>query len=207
MLALALGRALPERLAAKSWGGKFVASLYDSKVLVIGGGGIAEELLRLLAAFRVDATVVRRSNFPLAGANKTVPLDQLDTHLPDADFVFIASALTDETERLFNSNRFAVMKPSAYLVNVARGAIVDSQALEQALRTGEIAGAGVDVTEPEPLPDGHSLWDTPNLIITPHTADTPEQCVRLLADRIELNVRALIAGSTLDGLVNLELGY
>jgi phosphoglycerate dehydrogenase-like enzyme len=84
---------------------------------------------------------------------------------------------------------------------------VDSQALEQALRTGEIAGAGVDVTEPEPLPDGHSLWDTPNLIITPHTADTPEQCVRLLADRIELNVRALIAGSTLDGLVNLELGY
>lgn len=207
MLALALGRALPKRLAAKSWGGKFAASLFDSRVLIIGGGGIAEELLRLLAAFRVDATVVRRSNLPLAGANITVPLDQLDAHLPDADFVFIASALTDETERLFDSNRFAVMKPSAYLVNVARGAIVDTQALEQALRTGQIAGAGVDVTDPEPLPDGHSLWDTPNLIITPHTADTPEQCVRLLADRIEFNVRALIDGSALDGLVNLELGY
>jgi phosphoglycerate dehydrogenase-like enzyme len=207
MLALALGRALPERLAAKSWGAKFAASLFDSKVLIVGGGGIAEELLRLLAPFRVEATVVRRSNLPLSGARETVTPEELNTYLPDADFVFIASALTSETSKLFDSNRFAMMKPSSYLVNIARGAIVDSAALEKALRSGQIAGAGVDVTDPEPLPDGHSLWTTPNLIITPHTADTPEQCVRLLADRIGLNVRALIEGSHLDGLVNLELGY
>ncbi len=207
MLALALGRSLPVRLAANSWGAKFAASLFDSKVLIVGGGGIAEELLRLLTPFRVEATVVRRSNLPLSGARETVTLEELNNYLPDADFVFIASALTSKTSKLFDSNRFAMMKPSSYLVNIARGAIVDSAALEKALRSGQIAGAGVDVTDPEPLPDGHSLWTTPNLIITPHTADTPEQCVRLLAERIGLNVRALIEGSHLDGLVNLELGY
>lgn len=207
MLALALGRALPERLAAKTWGRKFAASLFDSKVLVVGGGGIAEEILRLLEPFRVDATVVRRSQVALARSNRTVGLSELDSALADADFVFIASALTQETEKLFDADRFARMKPSAYLVNIARGAIVDSQALETALITGQISGAGIDVTDPEPLPDGHSLWQAPNLIITPHTADTPEQCVRLLADRIVLNVSALIAGSELVGSVNLELGY
>jgi phosphoglycerate dehydrogenase-like enzyme len=207
MLALALGRALPERLAAKSWGGKFAASLFDSNVLIVGGGGIAEELLRLLAAFRVDATVIRRSASPLAGANRTAQLEDLNDYLPEADFVFIASALIDETKQLFDATRFAFMKPSAYLVNIARGAIVDSKALEQALRTGQIAGAGIDVTDPEPLPHGHNLWNTPNLIITPHTADTPEQCVRLLSARVERNVGAIIEGTNLDGLVNLELGY
>lgn len=207
MLALALGRALPERLAAKTWGGKFAASLFDSNVLVIGGGGIAEEILRLLAPFRVEATVVRRSTEPLTLAKSTVGLAELDAALSEADFVFIASALTQETSKLFDTDRFSRMKSSAYLVNIARGAIVDTDALEIALKSGQIAGAGIDVTDPEPLPDGHSLWDTPNLIITPHTADTPEQCIRLLADRIVLNVRALINGSDLVGRVNLELGY
>lgn len=207
MLALALGRALPERLAAKTWGEKFAASLFDSKVLIVGGGGIAEELLRLLAPFRVDATVARRSSDPLAGANRVIGLSDLNANLPTADFVFVASALTVETKGLFDSSRFALMKPTAYLINIARGAIVDSNALEQALVKGEIAGAGVDVTDPEPLPDGHSLWNTPNLIITPHTADTPEQCIRLLSDRIVLNVNALIQGTALVGEVNLDLGY
>lgn len=207
MLALALGRALPERLAAKSWGGKFAASLFDSKVVVIGGGGIADEILRLLAPFRVETTVVRRSAEPLARAKRTVGLADLDLALSEADFVFIASALTEETLRLFDSDRFSRMKPSAYLVNIARGAIVDTAALEKALKTGQIAGAGIDVTDPEPLPEGHSLWDTPNLIITPHTADTPEQCVRLLSERIVLNTSALIEGSELVGFVNLDLGY
>ena len=207
MLALALGRALPERLAAKSWGRKFAVSLFDSNVLIVGGGGIAEELLRILAPFRVSTTVVRRSTESLAGATMTIGLGDLDSHLGDADFVFIASALTEETKGLFDSTLFSRMKRSAYLVNIARGAIVDSSALELALNTGQIAGAGIDVTDPEPLPDGHSLWNVPNLIITPHTADTPEQCVRLLSERIVLNVQAIIRATPLVGQVNLELGY
>ena len=207
MLALALGRALPERLAAKSWGRKFAVSLFDSNVLIVGGGGITEELLRLLAPFRVSSTVVRRSTNALLGADRTVGLSELESHLAGADFVFIASALTEETKGLFDSDMFSRMKQSAYLVNIARGAIVDSRALEVALTAGQIAGAGIDVTDPEPLPDGHPLWNVPNLIITPHTADTPEQCVRLLSDRIVLNVQAIIHGSPLVGQVNLELGY
>jgi phosphoglycerate dehydrogenase-like enzyme len=207
MLALALGRALPERLAAKSWGRKFAVSLFDSNVLIVGGGGIAEELLRILAPFRVSTTVVRRSTESLAGATMTIGLGDLDSHLGDADFVFIATALTEETKGLFDSTLFSRMKQSAYLVNIARGAIVDSSALELALNTGQIAGAGIDVTDPEPLPDGHSLWNVPNLIITPHTADTPEQCVRLLSERIVLNVQAIIRATPLVGQVNLELGY
>jgi phosphoglycerate dehydrogenase-like enzyme len=207
MLALALGRALPERLAAKSWGRKFAVSLFDSNVLIVGGGGITEELLRLLAPFRVTSTVVRRSTKPLFGAGKTIGLGELGPHIAGADFVFIASALTEETKGLFDSAVFSQMKQSAYLVNIARGAIVDSVALELALTSGQIAGAGIDVTDPEPLPDGHSLWNVPNLIITPHTADTPEQCVRLLSNRIVLNVQAVIQGTPLVGQVNLELGY
>lgn len=207
MLALALARALPERIKAKSWGSKFAATLFDSRVVIVGGGGIAEELVRLLQPFRAQIAVVRREQRSISGASQVTDIEGLDGLLPSADFVFIACALTAETKGLFNTHRFKLMKSSAYLINIARGEIVNSADLESALRTNLIAGAGVDVTDPEPLPDGHSLWDTPNLIITPHTADTPEMCVRLLAERIERNVRLLIAGEQPEGKVNLNLGY
>jgi phosphoglycerate dehydrogenase-like enzyme len=207
MLALALARALPERIRANTWGEKFAATLFDSKVLILGGGGIAQEILRLLTPFRVTATVFRRSSDLIDGAKVITSLNDLDSEIADADFIFIASALTSETQGLFDSDRFALMKPSAYLINIARGGIVDSLALEQALRNGTIAGAGIDVTDPEPLPDGHSLWSVPNLIITPHTADTPEMCVRLLSERIVRNVSALASNAALEGSVNLKLGY
>ena len=207
MLALALARTLPERITAKSWGRKFAATLFDSSVVIVGGGGIAEEIVRLLKPFRAQITVVRREPRPMAGVSQVTDISGLDGLLPMADFVFIACALTAETNGLLNYRRFKLMKSSAYLINIARGAIVDTDDLESALRAKLIAGAGIDVTDPEPLPDGHSLWDTPNMIITPHTADTPEMCVRLLADRIHKNVRHLIAGEQLEGEVNLNLGY
>ncbi|MFM6967205.1 MAG: NAD(P)-dependent oxidoreductase [Rhodoluna sp.] len=207
MLALALARVLPERLAAKTWGRKFAASLYDAKVLILGGGGIAEELVRLLAPFRADISVIRRNVTPMACVSRVADLSSLDDHLATADFVFVAAALTEETHGIFNAERFERMKASAYFVNVARGAIVDSRALADALTAGALAGAGIDVTDPEPLPDGHFLWSAPNLIITPHTADTPEMCVGLLAERIIENVVALRAGEPLVGQVNLKLGY
>ena len=207
MLALALARALPERLAAKTWGRKFAATLFDSKVVIVGGGGIAEELVRLLAPFRPEISVVRREVREMTGVTRVSNLDDLDQLLPTADFVFSTSALTEETRGLFNSRRFGLMKPSAYFINIARGAIVNTADLEAALRGKLIAGAGIDVTDPEPLPDGHSLWEAPNLIITPHTADTPEMCVRLLSERVAENVRRILAGESLEGEVNLKLGY
>jgi phosphoglycerate dehydrogenase-like enzyme len=207
MLALALARVLPERIFANSWGRKFAATLFDSNVVIVGGGGIAEELIRLLTPFRAQITVLRRSIEPMQAVSRVTTLEDLDEVLEDADFVFVASALTKETAGLFDFARFTRMKASAYFINIARGAIVSSAGLEKALREGVIAGAGIDVTDPEPLPDGHSLWNTPNLIITPHTADTPEMCIRLLSERIVENVANLISEKPLVGQVNLKLGY
>ena len=206
-LMLALGRTIPERVRATSWGDKFAVSLYESKVLIVGGGGITAELLRLLEPFSCPVTVVRNSSQPMPGATLTVGLPELDEHLPDADFVVVAAALTPQTEGLFDSKRFSKMKSTAYLINVARGKHVVTEELINALNSGQIAAAALDVTDPEPLPDGHPLWNLSNCLITPHTADTPAQVTRMLADRISVNVKAFCTGGVMVGLVDKELGY
>jgi phosphoglycerate dehydrogenase-like enzyme len=99
------------------------------------------------------------------------------------------------------------MRNDAYLVNVARGEVVNQDDLVSALRSGEIAGAATDVTYPEPLPDDHQMWTVENLIITPHTADTPEIVKRLFAMRLSENVSAWLTGGTLVGVVDPKLGY
>ena len=206
-LCLALARAIPERVRARSWGKKFAVSLYESEVLIVGAGGITEELLRLLKPFGCSVTVVRRSSEPLAGATRTLTFDQLDVALSTADFVVLACALTPETTGLFNRGRLARMKSTSYLVNVARGKHVVTSDLLAALQTGVIAGAALDVTDPEPLPDGHPLWDEPNCLITPHTADTDRQVNRMLADRIYLNTLAYLGKGDWVGEVDPSLGY
>jgi phosphoglycerate dehydrogenase-like enzyme len=206
-LSLAMMRVIPERVVTKTWGRKFAASLYDSNVLIFGGGGITEELLKLLKPFRANVTVIRKNSEPLIEAKQTLGFEQLDSQLPNADLVILAAALTDETRNLFDSSKFAIMKPSAYLVNIARGPMVNTVDLIDALNGGLIAGAAVDVTDPEPLPDGHPLWSAKNVIITPHTADTREQVVRLFSDRIRENLQAYGQGRPLMGVVDPKLGY
>jgi phosphoglycerate dehydrogenase-like enzyme len=207
MLAMALGRVIPERVRAKSWGRKFAASLYDANILIVGAGGITEELIKQLAPFRCKITVVRNRPDQLHGADTTVQLPALDDHLPSADWVFLACSLTESTRDLFDLARFKKMKDSAYLVNVARGPVVNTMDLVQALNEGIIAGAGVDVTDPEPLPDGHPLWSAQNVIITPHTADTNAQVVRLFSIRIGENLAAYKGLGDWVGLVDPNLGY
>ena len=209
-LTLATLRVLPARARASSWATEPEGvSLYGRRVVVIGAGGIALEYLRLLAPFDVDVTVVRRSSSPVEGAARTVTTDQLDAVLPDADVVMIAAAMTSGTAKLIGPHQFSIMKPSARLVNIARGGLVDTDALVDALRSGEIAGAGVDVTDPEPLPDGHPLWETPGAVITPHQADTPEMVEPLLAERVRVNVTAFLggAGEGFVGVVDPVAGY
>lgn len=206
-LSLALMRIIPERVRTQTWGRQFADSLYDSKVLIFGGGGITEELLKLLQPFRPQVTVVRNRAESLPGAAQTVTFDSLDAELPKADLVILAAALTSETRHSFNSVRFELMKNEAYLVNVARGPVVNTDDLVAALNSGQIAGAAVDVTEPEPLPDGHPLWTAKNIIITPHTADTRKQVVRLFSDRIRENVQAYARGDGWVGQVDPDLGY
>jgi phosphoglycerate dehydrogenase-like enzyme len=209
-LTLATLRVLPERARATSWATEPEGvSLYGRTVVVIGAGGIALEYLRLLAPFEVSVTVVRRSSDPVPGADRTVTTDQLDAVLPDADVVMIAAAMTSGTAKLLGAEQFTRMKPSARLVNIARGGLVDTDALVAALRSGEIAGAGLDVTDPEPLPDGHPLWETPGVVITPHQADTPDMVEPLLAERVRANTAAFLggAGEGFVGVVDPAAGY
>ncbi|CAB4625845.1 unannotated protein [freshwater metagenome] len=206
-LSLAMMRVIPERVKANSWGRQFADSLYDSEVLIIGAGGITEELVKLLTPFRAQVTVLRNKKQPMPNASRTLLIEELDSALEKADLVIVACALTKQTQGLFNSAKFSKMKRSAYLVNIARGPIVNTEDLVQALNNEEIAGAAVDVTEPEPLPDGHPLWSAKNIIITPHTADTRAQVVRLFSERIRENVKAFGQDSGWVGEVDPNLGY
>lgn len=210
MLAMALGRILKQRTHAKSWGKKHVDSLYDSKVLIVGGGGIAQELVRLLEPFRSEVVVVRKrpeQPFDHSLFSSCAGFEHLDQKLANANFVVLACALTTETQRLFDAQKFALMQNEAYLINVARGEVIDQDALETALRQKAIAGAAIDVTYPEPLPDGHPLWEVDNLIITPHTADTMEIVTGLFAERLRENVTYWLSGKPLVGVVDTQLGY
>jgi phosphoglycerate dehydrogenase-like enzyme len=206
-LALAGLRVLRRRIMARSWGEPAGETLFGEPVTILGGGGVAASLLKLLAPFGVAATVVRRSGQPAAGANRTVPASGLQDALAGARVVFVALALTPQTERIIGPGQLAAMRPDGWLVNVARGRHVDTDALVAALDAGAIGGAALDVTDPEPLPDGHPLWASPRCIITPHTADTPEMLERLLNVRIRDNVARFAAGEPLVGLVDVAAGY
>jgi phosphoglycerate dehydrogenase-like enzyme len=207
MLALAGLRVLPRRIMARSWGEPQATTLYDAPVTILGGGGITGHLLELLAPFRARVTVVRRSDAPVPGAERTLPVSRLAEALPGALVVFLALALTPQTEHIIGAAELAAMRPDSWLINVARGPLVDTAALAAALTAGQIAGAGLDVTDPEPLPDGNPLWDLENCIITPHTADTPELIRPLLAGRIRENVARFAAGEPLLGLIDPAAGY
>jgi len=207
MLALAGLRMLPDRIVARSWGRSGGASLYDEHVCIVGGGGITARLLELLAPFRVAATVIRRTAAPVPGAARTMPTERLIDALVDAKVVFLALALTPQTERIIGAAQLAAMRPDSWLINVARGKHVDTAALVVALDEGAIAGAALDVTDPEPLPDGHPLWTQPRCIITPHTADTLEMIEWPLARRIQENVARFGAGQPLAGVVDPAAGY
>lgn len=209
--ALTLGltglRQLPARARARSWGPQGAGTLYDASVVVVGGGGITAALLSLLTPFRSRVTVVRRSAAPVPGAARTVGPDRLDDVLPEAVLVVLALALTPETAQVIGSTQLAAMSSSAWLVNVARGGHVDTDALLEALRSEAIGGAALDVTDPEPLPEGHPLWTLPNCLITPHTANPWQTAQPLLARRITDNVRRFSADEPLLGLVDLAAGY
>jgi phosphoglycerate dehydrogenase-like enzyme len=206
-LALAGLRLLPTRIQARSWGTPAGTSLYDQKVTILGGGGITHFLLEQLAPFGVEATVVRRQAEPVPGAARTVTMSELHEVLPEALVVFLALALSPTTTGIIGAPELDLMDGGAWLVNVARGRHVKTDDLVAALGSGSIAGAALDVTDPEPLPDGHPLWDMPNCIITPHTADTIEMIRPLLGERIRENVERYAAGQELIGLVDVETGY
>jgi len=206
-LILAGLRLLKVRARARTWGRPAGESLFGQPVTVVGAGGIATVLMRLLEPFGTPVTVVRRQPEPVPGAARTVTTERLADALPGARAVVITVALTPRTRGLIGQAELAAMAPDAWLVNVARGGVIDTGALTAALEKGQIGGAALDVTDPEPLPAGHPLWDLDNCLITPHTADTEEMTQPLLAGRIAENVGRLAAGTELIGLLDPGQGY
>lgn len=210
-MAIAGLRSLPRWITADSWLPQAGRSLFDGKVTIVGGGGITASLLALLRPYRVTTTVVRRTGRPTDGAAHTVTPDRLHQSLDGADAVFLALALTPDTRHLIDRAALEAMAPHAWLINVARGEHVVTDDLVAALRDGTIGGAGLDVTDPEPLPDGHPLWSLDNCIITPHTGNTQAMARPLLSARITENVRRFVEGggdtSGLVGLVDPVAGY
>jgi len=207
MLALAGLRGMGTYARATSWTGPLGRNLLGARVVVLGGGGITESLLRLLSPFGAEVVVVRRRAEPIDGAARTVTFEHLDDELPDADLVVLALALTPETEGLFDERRLRLLPSHAWLVNVARGRHVVTDDLVRVLADGAIGGAALDVTDPEPLPDGHPLWSEPRCLLTPHVGNTPEMAVPLLSARVRENVRRFLAGEALLGPVDVDAGY
>jgi phosphoglycerate dehydrogenase-like enzyme len=209
--ALALGlaglRGLPERARARRWGPPAGRLLLGAEVTLVGGGGITEALLGLLAPFGVTTTVVRRRGTPVPGATRVVPPGALLDVLPGAALVVLTLPLTEETRGIIDGAALARMDADAWLVNVARGEHVVTDALVEALTRRAIGGAALDVTDPEPLPPGHPLWDLDNCLVTPHMAATPAMAEPLLAERVRQNVERYRRHEPLLGVVDPDLGY
>lgn len=210
-IALALGlaglRSIQTYAAATSWSEQRGRNLLNARVTIIGGGGIAESLIRMLQPFDCHITVVRTSVQHMDGVDDVVGPDRLADSLPGADLVVLALALTPDTVGLIGADELGLMEPHAWIVNVARGQHIVTDELVDALRAGGIGGAGLEVTDPEPLPDGHPLWSLENCVITPHTGTTRDMAEPLLAARVRENVSRFAAGRELVGRVDVRAGY
>lgn len=175
---------------------------------IVGFGGVGQALMRRALAFDMEVIVVKRAppENPVDGV-QVWPQDRLCDMLDRADAVVLTVPLTARTEGLIGSDELQRMKSSAILINVGRGQTVQTAALVDALTAGQIAGAGLDVVDPEPLPDDHALWRLPNVILTPHIAgNSPERAGRNQA-LIEENLRRLVAAMPLLSQVDKTHGY
>jgi phosphoglycerate dehydrogenase-like enzyme len=174
---------------------------------VIGAGAIGRALIALLAPWRCRIVAVTRSGRDVPGAAVSLAAADVDRVWPEADVTVLAAPATDATRRLVGAAELAAFRPDAWLVNVARGTLVDTNALVEALAAGRLGGAALDVTDPEPLPDDHALWREPRALITPHVANTTDLRRRALADWTRDNVARFARGDELGGTVEPGRGY
>ncbi len=182
--------------------------LAGSVVLLIGFGAVGRAVAERLRPFGVTVWAVTRSgNADPALASRVFPAAQLDSALPGADFVVLAAPQTPETHHLIGERQLALMKRTAFLINVARGSLVDEVALAAALERRAIAGAGLDVAEQEPLPPSSPLWSLENVFITPHTSGASDQLWEREGALLLDNLERWFSGKPLRNQVDLEKGY
>ena len=187
-----------------------VHSIWNSRTLVVGLGDIGGEYAAKMHLLGSHVTGIRRTKQEKPDYLEALyQMDALDTELPKADIVATVLPRTAETYKVFNAERFALMKPGALFINVGRGNAVDSMALYDALCSGHLGGASVDVTDPEPLPADHPLWTAPNLILTPHVSgffhlrETYERIVRIAIE----NVGHQVKNEPLRNVIDFSTGY
>ena len=214
----ALARRLPACFrfqAQQEWGqeefwlpGKKPFELHGKTLGMVGLGAIGQELVPRAKALGMRVIAVRRDP-----ANKAAMVDrvyspgQLHDMLAEADFVVLAAPDTPEMIRLIGAAELKQMKPTAYLINVARGTLVDTEALVKGLEAGEIAGAGLDVTDPEPLPPDHPLWKLPNALITPHLGGASDRFWERESALLLENLRRYLSKEPLLNIVEKARGY
>ena len=177
-------------------------------VVVVGTGTLGSSMAKLVAPLGANIIGVNKRGRAVEGCPKVITIDKIDSVLPDADFLYLALPETPETKNLISRERLDVLKPTCGIVNVGRQSVMDYDALCKKLKKNEIAGAILDVFTSEPIEKNSKLWDTPNLIITPHvSSDDHGNYVKLTLDIFIKNLKLFIDNKELNNQVNKKLGY
>jgi D-2-hydroxyacid dehydrogenase (NADP+) len=192
------------------WERYYSGTLRGKTVGVVGLGHIGAEVARLAKAFHMNVIAIRRS-IKASGKAKNVdlllPTSRMKEMLAQSDFVAVCCPLTPETHHIIGEAELKAMKPTARIINIGRGPLIDGEALIRALKNKTIAGAGLDVTEPEPLPPDSPLWGMDNVILSPHVSGGMEDYMLRAAELFADNIRRYLAGKKLANLVNRKRGY
>jgi glyoxylate/hydroxypyruvate reductase len=211
MALLMLNARLPAILAAQAeqnWQPVYAPSLRGRRVTVVGAGDLGSGAARAAAQFGAIVTGVRTRAEPHPDFSRVIAADALDALLPQTDFIVLACPLTEATRGMLNRDRLARLPQGAGVINIGRGALLDQDALCDLLDAGHLGGAVLDVFVPEPLPPGHRIWTTRNLVVTPHVSvDDP---LTYNADSLDIFFRNLAAwrqGAKMPNLVDLSRGY
>jgi phosphoglycerate dehydrogenase-like enzyme len=200
--------ALRDAQREQRWAPPMHAELHGKTMLVVGVGAIGRRVAGLARAFGMRVVGVKRDGAPHEAVDEMIRPDALDGVLGEADVVVLTAPGTAETDGMIGAAQLASMKPTSYLVNVARGSLIDDDALVAALEAGTIAGACLDAFRDEPLPAGHPLWDAPNLMISPHCSyRTPEIRARVI-DEFAANLERYLSDEPLlNTMRHPALGY
>lgn len=199
---------LDQQQQRRFWAPAYGRELAGCTLGLVGLGAIGTAVGERAKALGMHVVAVRRrADTPSAAADEVFGTDQLGDVLARCDAVVLSAPSTDDTRDLFDDQTFAAMKPGAVFCNVARGALVDEDALVRALTSGQLGAAIIDVTKQEPLPAESALWDAPNLLLSPHSAASPEKYVERLVDLFLDNLRRFVAGEPMTNVVDLAAGY
>lgn len=182
--------------------------LNGKTAVIIGMGGIGQQIATRAWAFGMNVIGVDLQDYPISPfVKRMVKPDQLDEVLPEADVLFISAPHTEQSHKMVGPKQFSLLKKGSYFVAVSRGGVYDMPSLVKALDEQRLAGAGVDVTDPEPLPKGHPLWNFNNAIITPHIAGRSDRDRARMVNTIKENIARFADGKPLLNVVNKQRGF